>query len=57
MKEIAGTRNARFELNVNRNNRAVGFYEHMGLCKDHDGDFPIGSGFYMNDYIMTKTLS
>jgi len=40
------------ELNVNRNNKAVTFYEHMGMHKDRQGDFPIGNGFYMNDYIM-----
>ena len=36
----------RMELNVNRHN------EHMGMQKVHEGDFPIGNGFYMNDYIM-----
>ena len=40
------------ELNVNRNNKAVGFYEHMGMKKSREGDFPIGNGYYMNDYIM-----
>lgn len=42
----------RMELNVNRNNPALGFYEHMGMKKVREGDFPIGNGFYMNDYIM-----
>ncbi|WP_291529138.1 GNAT family N-acetyltransferase [Bacteroides sp. UBA939] len=40
------------ELNVNRNNKAVKFYEYMGMKKLREGDFPIGNGFYMNDYIM-----
>ena len=44
------------ELNVNRNNKAVTFYEHMGMHKDRQGDFPIGNGFYMNDYIMAMTI-
>lgn len=44
----------RIELNVNRKNPAVGFYEHLGMHKDRSGDFPIGKGFYMNDYIMTN---
>lgn len=43
---------ARIELNVNRNNPAVGFYKHQGLTILRQGDFPIGNGFYMNDYIM-----
>lgn len=44
------------ELNVNRNNPAVSFYEHLGMRCDRQGDFPIGGGFYMNDYIMAIDL-
>ena len=44
----------RVELNVNRNNGARNFYEKMGFRKVHEGDFPIGKGFFMNDYIMAK---
>ena len=40
------------ELNVNRNNKALQFYEYMGMRKLRKGDFPIGNGYYMNDYIM-----
>ena len=40
------------ELNVNRNNKALQFYERMGMRKLREGDFPIGNGYYMNDYIM-----
>ena len=40
------------ELNVNRNNKALQFYQHMGMRKLREGDFPIGNGYYMNDYIM-----
>lgn len=43
---------ARLELNVNRNNPAVGFYKKLGMTILRQGDFPIGHGFYMNDYIM-----
>lgn len=39
-------------LNVNRNNKALQFYEHMGMEKVTEGDFHIGNGYYMNDYIM-----
>ena len=42
----------RMELNVNRSNPARGFYERMGMRKLREGDFPIGEGYYMNDYIM-----
>ena len=39
-------------LNVNRENKAVTFYQRMGMVKVNEGDFPIGNGYYMNDYIM-----
>ena len=42
----------RMELNVNRDNPALGFYKHMGMRKVREGNFPIGNGYYMNDYIM-----
>ena len=51
-KEASGSRPARIELNVNRNNPAIGFYRHLGLEILRQGDFHIGNGFYMNDYIM-----
>ena len=39
-------------LNVNRNNKALAFYEKMGMTKVDEGDFSIGNGYCMNDYIM-----
>lgn len=44
------------ELNVNRYNKALAFYEHMGMKKVRSGDFPIGNGYYMNDYIMALDI-
>ena len=44
------------ELNVNRANPAVGFYRKMGLNILRQGDFPIGNGYFMNDYIMGVEL-
>jgi len=40
------------ELQVNRNNSAVTFYERLGFYKREIADFDIGNGFFMNDYIM-----
>ncbi len=45
-----------YELNVNRHNSAVSFYRSHGLRIVREGDFAIGNGFYMNDYIMMKEL-
>lgn len=44
------------ELNVNRHNKALGFYTHLGMKMVRQGDFPIGNGFYMNDYIMSMDI-
>lgn len=41
------------ELNVNRDNsKALRFYGHKGMKKVSQGDFDIGGGFFMNDFIM-----
>ena len=50
--QLSGREAFRLELNVNRHNPALGFYEHLGMQKIREGDFPIGKGYYMNDYIM-----
>ena len=49
-----GLKQFRVELNVNRANTAVGFYSRMGFAIAAEGDFPIGHGYYMNDYIMAR---
>ena len=54
--EASGRCKARIELNVNRNNPSIGFYHHLGLRILRQGDFHIGNGFYMNDYIMGLEL-
>ena len=44
-------------LNVNRNNApAIRAYERCGFAIRGRGDFPIGSGFVMEDYIMVLDL-
>lgn len=56
VKTLAQGRKVRIELNVNRNNKAVSFYRHLGMTILRQGDFHIGNGFYMNDYIMGLDL-
>ncbi len=46
----------RMLLNVNRHNEALHFYQKMGMTKVSEGDFAIGGGYYMNDYIMGLDL-
>jgi diamine N-acetyltransferase len=43
------------DLNVNRNNPAIGFYEKLGFVKIREEDVPIGP-YWMNDYVMRLTL-
>ena len=47
---------SRIELNVNRNNKAKDFYMRMGFKIASQGDFAIGNGYYMNDYIMSYDI-
>ncbi len=44
------------ELQVNRQNKAVGFYIQLGFIIRETADIEIGNGFYMNDYIMQIAL-
>lgn len=44
-------------LNVNRRNvRAIGAYERCGFAIRERGDFPIGNGFVMEDFIMVRDV-
>jgi ribosomal protein S18 acetylase RimI-like enzyme len=49
IKQAGGTH---LEFQVNRRNKAVGFYQRIGFHILREEDFDIGHGFYMNDYIM-----
>lgn len=40
------------QLNVNRHNKALFFYQKLGFTIIDEEDIDIGEGFYMNDYVM-----
>ena len=40
------------ELNVNRHNKAIGFYRKHGFEVISTEDIPIGNGYFMNDFVM-----
>lgn len=45
------------ELTVNRQNyKAINFYFKQGFKIERVADFDIGNGFYMNDFVMVKTM-
>ncbi len=55
--EIAKTNNLEsISLNVNRYNKAVTFYEHLGFVTELVEDIDIGNGYLMEDYRMRLTL-
>lgn len=55
-REASDCRRARIELNVNKYNKSVEFYRHIGMKVLLEEDFPIGNGFYKTDYIMGLDL-
>jgi ribosomal protein S18 acetylase RimI-like enzyme len=56
LKHIETYKGTALELNVNRNNAAKQFYEKLGFSVVREEDIDIGNGYYMNDYVMRKTL-
>jgi ribosomal protein S18 acetylase RimI-like enzyme len=44
-------------LNVNKENKAVGFYQKHGFSVDHEEVLDIGKGYVMDDFIMIKHIS
>lgn len=53
---IASLTNEAFtiKLFVNRHNKSVNFYSHLGFSIIDTRDHHIGNNYYMNDYIMAK---
>jgi diamine N-acetyltransferase len=47
----------RLLLNVNRHNKARGFYEKMGFTRLREELIDIGGGYFMDDYVMMLTLT
>ena len=44
------------DLHVNRQNKAQFVYQKMDFKIISSGDYDIGNGYFMNDYVMQKTL-
>jgi len=57
VKAIARKGGTSLRLNVNRNNKAKDFYERLGFVVIQEEDIDIGSGYFMNDYVMEKKIS
>ena len=44
-------------LNVNRFNKAVTFYKHIGFTISYEENIDIGNGYLMEDYVMSYKLN
>lgn len=53
VKELGGTE---LHLNVNRNNKALDFYKKNGFDILREEDINIGSGYFMNDFVLGKKI-
>lgn len=47
---------SKLTLNVNRSNKAITFYEHLGFYIATEENVPIGNGFFQEDFVMEKVL-
>ena len=57
IEEIKKENATALRLNVNRQNNALSFYKHLGFKIINEEDIDIGNGYFMNDYVMEKTLT
>ena len=53
IKSVGGST---LQLNVNRHNKALQFYEKYGFKIIREEDIDIGEGYFMNDYVMELKL-
>ena len=56
INDISSYDAANLELNVNRSNKAMEFYQKIGFRIIKEEDINIGNGFFMNDYVMRMAL-
>jgi GNAT superfamily N-acetyltransferase len=56
IRRARGQMHRRLRLNVNRFNSAIAFYEKKGFRIMAEEDNDIGSGYFMNDYVMELAL-
>jgi ribosomal protein S18 acetylase RimI-like enzyme len=56
VNDIKPQKASALQLNVNRNNKAKNFYERLGFTVIKEEDINIGNNYFMNDYVMEKSL-
>lgn len=56
LEEVKQRQGTELILNVNRNNKALGFYRKSGFSILREEDVNIGSGYFMNDFVLGKKI-
>jgi len=56
VEEAKANNSTLLHLNVNKGNKAVSFYKHLGFEVAEEEVLDIGNGYVMDDYIMTKKI-
>lgn len=56
INDIKPKKGTGLELNVNRNNKALHFYQKLGFKITREEDIDIGEGYFMNDYVLMLAL-
>lgn len=56
VEEAKANKSTLLHLNVNKANKAVSFYKHLGFEVAEEEVLDIGEGYVMDDYIMTKEI-
>ncbi len=56
LRYASGQGDTLIELNVNKRNKAIGFYEHQGFRIAREEVIDIGQGYVMDDYVMSRAL-
>jgi ribosomal protein S18 acetylase RimI-like enzyme len=56
ISEIKNSGATSLQLNVNRNNKAIHFYEKQDFTIIRKEDIDIGEGYFMNDFVMEKKV-
>jgi len=56
IQDILLNKGTQLEVNVNRNNKALHFYQKNGFEIIREEDIDIGNGYFMNDYVLLKKL-
>ena len=56
LEEVGIEGGKKLQLNVNRNNKAISFYEKLGFTIIGEENVDIGNGVIQEDYVMEKEI-